>query len=147
MSVNPSAFYDASATNNSGRSSRTYKDINLSFAKHPVTKDIATLTDVEAVKRSVRNLVNTNFYEKPFHPEIGSDVRRALFEPVSEPTANLLGRYVEDVIKNFEPRVELSNVICIGNIDSNAYEVVIEFYLQNVSSDLQTTSIFLERLR
>ena len=147
MSVNPSAFYDASATNDSGRSSRTYKDINLSFAKHPVTKDIATLTDVEAVKRSVRNLINTNFYEKPFHPEIGSDVRRVLFEPVSEPTANLLGRYVEDVIKNFEPRVELINVSSKANVDQNAYTVTIEFFVVNSPSGAQTVNVFLERLR
>ena len=75
-----------------------------------MTGDIAFLTDIEAVKRSVRNLINTNFYERPFHPEIGSNVRSVLFEPVSPPVANVLERHVKDVIDNFEPRAELLDV-------------------------------------
>ena len=147
MTTNPTAFYDASATNESDRGSRLFKDISLSFAKHPVTGDIAKLSDVDAIKRSVRNLVNTNHYERPFHPEIGSDVRDALFEPVSPIVANLLARHIEDVINNFEPRVDLSNVICLGDIDRNQYEVSIEFYIVNSPTELQTVNLFLERLR
>lgn len=147
MSVNPFAFGDASGTNESDRSTRIYKDISLSFTKHPITGDIARLTDADAIKRSVRNLINTNHYERPFHPEIGSDIRDALFEPVSPIVANLLARHVEDCITNFEPRVELSNVICLGDIDKNQYEVVIEFYILNAPPELQTLSVFLERLR
>ena len=147
MAVNPTAFYDASATNESTRGSKVYKDFNMSFARHPVTGDIATLTDAEAVKRSVRNLVNTNFGERPFHPEIGSDVRAILFEPVSPLVADVLKRYVEDVINNFEPRAELIAVKANPNIDSNAYEVTVEFYLVNSPSGLQTVNLFLERLR
>lgn len=147
MAVNPNAFYDASATNQSSRSSKIYKDFNLSFARHPITGDIATLTDAEAVKRSVRNLVNTNFGERPFHPEIGSDIRAALFEPISPIVANLLTRHIEDVITNFEPRAELSNVTCSGNIDTGVYEVSIEFYIVNAEEPLQVVDMFLERLR
>lgn len=147
MAVNPTAFYDASATNESTRSSQIFKDLNLNFARHPVTGDIGKLKDVEAVKRSVRNLVNTSFYERPFHPEIGSDVRKALFEPVSPIVANVIARHIEDTIVNFEPRVELSNIICTGDIDRNEYNVTIEFYIQNIPSELQTVDLFLERLR
>ena len=147
MAVNPTAFYDASGTNNSTRSSKVYKDINLSFARHPITGDIATLSDAEAVKRSVRNLVNTNFGERPFHPEIGSDIRAILFEPVSPLVADVLKRYVEDVINNFEPRAELIRVDANPNPDSNSYAVTIEFYLVNSPSGLQTVNLFLERLR
>ncbi|MEK9698467.1 MAG: GPW/gp25 family protein, partial [Candidatus Poseidoniales archaeon] len=111
MAVNPSAFRDAEATNDSDRSARIFKDFNFNFAKHPVTGDIAKLTDVSAVKASVKNLVFTNFYERPFHPEIGSDVRAALFENVSPLVAARLGRNIEDVIVNFEPRAELISVI------------------------------------
>ena len=71
--------YDATQTNESKRSSRIYKDLNLGFQQNTATKDIQKLTDVEAVKRSVRNLINTNHYEKPFHPEIGSNLRAMLF--------------------------------------------------------------------
>lgn len=146
MAVNPTAFRDAEATNNSERSAQIYKDINLSFARHPLTGDIAFLTDVEAVKRSVRNLINTNFYERPFHPEIGSDVRSILFEPVSPPVANVLQRNIEDVIKNFEPRAELISVDVSPNIDSNSYSATIKFYVVN-SPTAVTVNVFLERLR
>ena len=76
--------YDATQSNESTRSSRIYKDLNLNFEKNTVTKDIQKITDVEAVKRSVRNLINTNHYEKPFHPEIGSNLRAMLFENLTK---------------------------------------------------------------
>jgi len=147
MAVNPSAFKDAESNNDSDRNAQIYKDINLNFSKHPITGDIGKLTNVEAVKRSVRNLVNTNFYERPFHPEIGSDIRAILFEPVSPLVADVLKRYVEDVINNFEPRAELIKVDANPNPDSNSYAVTIEFYLVNSPSGLQTVNLFLERLR
>jgi phage baseplate assembly protein W len=147
MAANPTAFRDAESTNDSDRNAQIYKDINLNFSKHPITGDISKLTNVEAVKRSVRNLVNTNFYERPFHPEIGSDVRSILFEPVSPLIADVLKRYVEDVINNFEPRAELISVIVSPDIDRNAYGVTIEFYLVNSPSGLQSVNLFLERLR
>jgi len=147
MALNQNAAYDASGTNESGRSSKIYKDFNLSFEKHPVTGDVATLSDANAVKRSVRNLVQTNFGERPFHPEIGSDVRAALFEPVSPIIANLLTRHIEDVINNFEPRAELSNVSCSGNIDNGVYDVSIEFFIVNSPEPAQQVDMFLERLR
>ena len=147
MAVNPTAFRDAEATNNSERNAQVFKDINLNFTKHPITGDISKLTNVEAVKRSVRNLVNTNFYERPFHPEIGSDVRAILFEPVTPVTADVLKRYVEDVIGNFEPRAEVISVNVNANPDSNSYGVEIRFYIVNASSGLETVNLFLERLR
>jgi phage baseplate assembly protein W len=91
--------------------------------------------------------VNTNFYERPFHPEIGSNVRSILFEPVSSLVADVLKRYVEDVINNFEPRAELIDVNVNAQIDRNAYEVEVKFYLVNSPSGLQTVNLFLEGLR
>jgi len=146
MTANPTAFSDAERTNDSDRNAQIFKDINLSLAKHPITGDIATLTNVEAVKRSVRNLINTNFYERPFHPEIGSNVRSVLFEPVSPVVAAVLERHVKDVIENFEPRAELIDVVVSDNADSNEYRVQIKFYVVN-SSDIVDMNIFLERLR
>jgi phage baseplate assembly protein W len=147
MAANPTAFKDAESTNDSDRSAQIYKDINLNFSMHPITGDISKLSNVEAVKRSVRNLVNTNFYERPFHPEIGSNVRSILFEPVSSLVADVLKRYVEDVINNFEPRAELIDVNVNAQIDRNAYEVEVKFYLVNSPSGLQTVNLFLEGLR
>jgi len=118
----------------------------LSLARHPITGDIASLTNIEAVKRSVRNLINTNFYERPFHPEIGSNVRSVLFEPVSPIVASVLERHVRDVVENFEPRAELIDVQVTDNSDANEYRVQIKFYVVN-SSDIVDMNIFLERLR
>jgi phage baseplate assembly protein W len=146
MTANPTAFRDAERTNSSDRNAQIFKDINLSLARHPITGDIATLSNVEAVKRSVRNLVNTNFYERPFHPEIGSNVRSVLFEPVSPIVATVLERHIRDVIANFEPRAELVDVIVSDNSDANEYRVQIKFFIVN-SSDIADMNIFLERLR
>src|SRR6056300_897679 len=119
--------YDASTNNNSKRANRIYKDLDLDFGRNPVTNDVNKLTDVEAVKRSVRNLINTNNYERPFHPEIGSGLRGMLFEPITPLTAIGLQRKVEEVLVNFEPRINLSQVLAIPNIDTNAYDLKIKF--------------------
>jgi|TARA_R110000803_G_scaffold74663_1_gene138746 phage baseplate assembly protein W len=145
MALTPNSFTDASASKS--RSTRVYKDVSLSFTRHPITGDIAKLTDADAVKRSVRNLINTDFYERPFHPEIGSDIRKTLFEPVDVSTAENLAIYVEDCIVNFEPRVELISVRVDANIDRNAYNIVIQFYLVNSPDGLIEMDIELERLR
>ena len=102
---------------------------------------------MEAVKRSVRNLVLTNFYEKPFHPEIGSGVRDMLFENMSPLTAVVLAKKVEDVIENFEPRARLIGVRALPNLDRNEYEVTIEFFVVNTPTELVDMTVFLEVLR
>jgi len=145
MALTPNSFTDASASKS--RSTRVYKDVSLSFARHPITGDIAGLTDADAVKRSVRNLINTDFYERPFHPEIGSNIRNTLFEPVDVSTAENLSMYIEECIVNFEPRVDLISVQVDANIDLNGYNVIIEFYLINSPDGLQSVEIGLERLR
>ena len=142
-----SAYRDAERTNDSYRSVKRYKDLNLNFARHPITKDIPPITDAAAVKRSVRNLVQYGHYEKPFHPEVGSGVRDILFENMTPITANALQRKIQDTIKNFEPRALLASVEVIPNFDNNRYEVIVEFYLQNAPNELVDISFALERLR
>ena len=146
MAVQP-AYRDAERTNESKRSARIYKDLNLNFGRHPVTKQVQTLTDAAAVKRSVRNLVQIGEYEKPFHPEIASGVRDMLFENMTPFTASTLSRKIEDTINNFEPRALLAGVEVYPNFDNNTYEVIVEFYLQNAPSELVDISFALERLR
>lgn len=147
MAANPTAYRDAERTNDSARNAQVFKDFNFNFTRHPVTGDIAKLTNISAVKASVKNLVMTNFYERPFHPEIGSDVRGALFEPMTPQVASRLGRNIEDVIVNFEPRAELISVIVNARIDRNAYEATVKFNVVNSETDEQTLNLFLERLR
>ena len=143
----PTAYNDAQAFNDSPRNVRTYSDLDLFFSAKSVSKDISKVTDIQAVKRSVRNLVLTNHYEKPFHPEIGSGVRDMLFEPMTPITANILARKIEDVIENFEPRAKLIGVRAQPNLDRNEYEVTIEFYVINTPTELVDLTVMLERLR
>ena len=142
-----SAYRDAERTNNSYRSNRIYKDLNLNFGRHPVTKQIQTLTDAAAVKRSVRNLVQIGEYEKPFHPEIASGVRDMLFENMTPFTAQTLSTKIKEVIENHEPRALLANINVVPRFDENQYEVTVEFYIQNAPAELVDLSFTLERLR
>ena len=141
------ALGDAQSQNDISRNVRQYKDLDLFFSRKNGTNDIEKITDVEAVKRSIRNLVLTNFYEKPFHPEIGSGIRDMLFENMTPITAVVLARKVEDVIENFEPRARLIGVRAQPNLDRNEYEVTIEFFVVNAPTELVDMTIFLEVLR
>ena len=143
----PTAHKDAQGQNDIDRNARQYTDLDLFFGRKSVSKDINKVTDVQAVKRSIRNLVLTNHYEKPFHPEIGSGVRDILFELMTPLTAHILTRKIEDVIENFEPRARLISVRAIPNLDRNEYECTIEFFVVNTPTELVDLTVFLERLR
>ena len=143
----PTAHRDAQALNTIDRNVRQYSDLDLFFAAKSVSKDISKVTDIQAVKRSIRNLVLLNHYEKPFHPEIGSGVRDMLFEPMTPITANILARKIQDVVENFEPRAKLIGVRAQPNLDRNEYEVTIEFYVINTPTELVDLTVMLERLR
>ena len=142
-----SAYIDAQANNNSDGNSRQYTDLDLFFGRKTSDSDISKVTDIQAVKRSIRNLVLLNHYEKPFHPEIGSGVRDMLFELMTPVTAVILTRKIEDVINNFEPRARLVAVRAFPNLDRNAYDVSVEFYVLNTPTELVDLTILLERLR
>ena len=143
----PTAHKDAQAFNDSPRNVRTYSDLDLFFAAKSVSKDISKVTDIQAVKRSVRNLVLLDPYEKPFHPEIAGGVRGLLFELMSPFTAAQLTKKIEDVINNFEPRARLVGVRANPDYDRNSYEVSIEFYVVNTPTELVDMTVMLERLR
>jgi|TARA_B100001964_G_scaffold90357_1_gene101495 phage baseplate assembly protein W len=147
MAILQSGYTDAQRTNASARSSRLYKDISLSFERNLATQDIIQKTDIEAVKQSVKNLILTNHYERPFHPEIGSSVRSILFEPINPITASTLTRLIGEVIANFEPRARLVGVDARPNFDDNAYEVTISFYVINIPGELVNLDVMLERSR
>tara|TARA_B100001996_G_C18115950_1_gene383277 strand:- start:46 stop:474 length:429 start_codon:yes stop_codon:yes gene_type:complete len=141
------AIYDAQLNNDSDRAVRAYEDLDLFFGKKASNSDIQDITNVKAVKRSVRNLILMNHYEKPFHPEIGSGIRDMLFENMSPVTAQILARKVEDVINNFEPRARLVGVRAQPDLDRNLYEISIEFYVINQPTELVDLSVMLERIR
>jgi len=139
--------YDAgSVANKSKRSARIFKDLNLDFQQNTATKDIQKITDVESVKRSVRNLINTNHYEKPFRPQVGSNLRAMLFELISPQMNHAISKEIDLLIKNYEPRCRLVQVNSQPVIDRNGYRCSISFYVVNHPEPVIVES-FLERLR
>ena len=140
------ANYDASSTNKSKKSVRTYLDLDLDFTRHPVTNDVVKIEDVEAVKRSVRNLINTNFYERPFHPELGCGVRDLLFENYTPLTGIFIKRKIQEVLINFEPRARLSSINVNEQMDRNAIDVTVNFYVLNLPNTVSVTTT-LQRIR
>ena len=141
-----SAYTDAQANNDISRNIKQYRDLDLFFSKKS-NKDVNKVTDIEAVKRSVRNLILLNTFEKPFHPEISGDVRGMLFENMTPLVSAVIARKIQDVIENFEPRARLTGVNAIPNFDRNAYEVTVYFYVVNAPTELVQLDTLLERLR
>lgn len=125
---------------------RIFTDVNLSFAKHPVSGDVPLKADAEAIKGSLRNLLTTRNYEVPFHPEIGSPIFSLLFEPVGPITANVMKRVINDVVAAYEPRVALSEVNVTPMEDSNSYAVEVVFYIVSRPEPITFTTI-LQRQR
>ena len=128
------------------KSNRGFVDLDLNFNVHPTTKDINKFKNENAIINSVKNLVLTNHYERPFQPDLGSNLKRLLFEPVDNATAALLEREITETIENFEPRVQLRDVTASGFPDENGYKVEIVFDLIN-NPDPVTVDFFLERVR
>ena len=108
---------------------RDFRDLDLSFNIHPVRKDVNVHKSERAVINSIKNLVLTNHYERPFQPELGSNIRRLLFENVDSVMAAQIEREIEETIENFEPRAQVSKVTAIAAPDENKYEVVMEFFV------------------
>ena len=141
-----SAYNDAQRNNDISRNVKQYRDLDLFFSKKS-NKDVNKVTDIEAVKRSIRNLVLLNSFEKPFHPEIAGDVRGLLFELMTPLTSAVIARKIQDVIENFEPRARLTGVQAIPDFDRNLYEVTVYFYVVNAPTELVEVTQLLERLR
>jgi phage baseplate assembly protein W len=125
---------------------KDYSDLDLDFLPHPTTKDVMRKTGIDSVKRSVRNLILTNFYDRPFRPYIGSNVQKLLFENANPLVEGFLRDAIKEVIENFEPRVLVKKVEALFDYDNNGYNVRIYFVVLN-SSEPVVTTLFLERIR
>jgi phage baseplate assembly protein W len=123
-----------------------YKDFNINFTPHPITGDLLLIKGVQSVVQSVVNLIMTNHYDRPFHPEIGGNVQRLLFELSDPTTASLLSDEITNVILNFEKRAQIISVNVISDPDNNGYNVTITFSVVSNATPI-TISFFLERLR
>ena len=126
--------------------SRTFTDLDLNFLAHPVTKDVTVKTNEQAIKSSIRNLILTSNYEKPFHPEIGSQINSLLFEPATPMLPIMLKKAIEFTIYNFEPRVNVTSVEAVLSEDENSVNVNVEFVIINTSTPVEL-SLILYRTR
>ena len=140
------AIYDAQSVKKTNRSSRKFKDIDLDFGRNPVTNDVNVVEDVIAIKRAVKNLIQTNFYERPFRPELGCGIRELLFENYTPMVGVFIRDKIKEVIDNFEPRVSLQKVALDDDPDRNRLVVDLYFYIVGMPGPQQVTT-FLERLR
>jgi uncharacterized protein len=123
-----------------------YSDLDLDFLAHPTTKDVSKKTGNDAIKRSIRNLILTNFYDRPFRSYIGSNVQKLLFENAVPLAIGFLQDAIREVIYNFEPRVELQNVEVNFDQDNNGFNVTLYYVILNRAEPV-VTGIFLERIR
>ena len=140
------AQYDSALVSKSKRNSRKFSDIDLNFTRNTITSDIIKVEDVIAVKRSVKNLVQTNFYERPFQPELGCGVRELLFENFTPMTKVFLEKKIQEVLLNYEPRIDLQSVKVDDDQDNNRLVVDIYFYVVGVPGP-QVVQTFLQRVR
>ena len=145
------AFTDAESVNNSKQSTFIYKDLNLYFTRNPVTSDVSMVTDVQDIKRAVRHIVLLNPGEKPFHPEIGTGIRGALFENYTPPILQAMRDRIEAVVRRYEPRVTVREV-SFGDpdsqrLDNNELRCQITFVINNVPQDVHEVDLMLQRIR
>jgi hypothetical protein len=125
---------------------KLYSDIDFTFYKKPGLGDVDVAYDEQAVLRSIRNLLSTRRYERPFNPNLGSNIDALLFELITPVTASTLEKEISNTIKNYEPRAILSSVEVTANPDQNAYTVTVVFYLVNATLPT-TVTLLLERNR
>ena len=144
-------FDDAQSVNQSSKTTFVYRDISLYFTPNPVSGDVTQITDVQDIKRSVRNLVLTNRWDRPFHPEIASRVREALFDMFTPVTINIIRNAIEDVLRIYEPRVDVTDVVVedpeFNSMDANTLPIKIFFTLKNAPETLENVNVVLERIR
>ena len=125
---------------------KVFSDLDLDFDIHPNTKQLNTLVSDAAVIRSLKNLIFTSHYERPFHHEIGCKIKNSLFDNIMPSTAITIQKSIEEVVDNFEPRVDLTSIKVVAQPDENAYHVTIKFFIINEAVSRQVT-FFLERIR
>jgi hypothetical protein len=123
-----------------------FSDLDLNFTMHPVKKDINRHINEVAVVNSVKNLILTNHYERPFRPDIGSNVRRILFENMDVISATTLQNEIIQTIKNYEPRINVSKLVVSPDYENNGFTVYMEFFVINRTTPI-TINFFLERIR
>lgn len=123
-----------------------YQDFPLDFNIHPIRKDLVLKTNADAVIRAVMTLIQTNHYEVPFHPEVGCNIRKLLFENISDFTARDIKRFIEETINNFEPRAKIQSLVVTPNEDENRYDVRLRLFIDTFTNPF-TVNFILQKVR
>lgn len=123
-----------------------YSDLDLDFQINPITGDINKKKGADAVKRSIRNLIFTSYYERPFNSSIGSDIPRLLFDNVDVITASMIEDALLKLINTYEPRVQVTKLAVFADIDNHGFNVQMEYAILNTETPV-VFNIFLERIR
>ena len=125
----------------------SYRDINITFKKHPVTNDVVVSKDASAIKQAIVSLLLTNKGERLMNPKYGSDIRSYLFEPLDYGTAAQIKANIQSTIDRFEPRISISDIKCIPNFNDNGFDVEMTYIIRGSDEPPVTVDIFLERTR
>jgi phage baseplate assembly protein W len=125
---------------------KRFIDLDLNFTSHPIKKDVTKVVDEMAVINSIKNLLLTNHYERPFQPDLGSNVRKLLFDNMDQITASALERQITDTLRNFEPRAQITYMNILPDFDNNSYSVSMEFTIINKTEPI-SIQFFLQRSR
>jgi len=129
------------------RVSKPFKDISATFQSNPLNSDLIALKNENAISRSIRNLILTKLGDKPFQPDLGSEVYESLFETLDQITASSIQQQIENTIIKYEPRVELKDVLVNANIPNNAFDVLINYEIIGIEASRQQITFALEITR
>ena len=125
----------------------TFKDLSVTFKKHPVTDDLVTVKDKSAVAQSIKGLLLTRRGERPFQPDLGSGLQDLLFEPMDYGSAALIKKEIRETLNRFEPRISITKLMCYPDLMNNGYEVELEYKIIGREDRAVALDIFLERTR
>jgi phage baseplate assembly protein W len=126
---------------------QTFKDLSVTFKKHPVSDDLIVVKDKAAIAQSIKNLLLTQKGERPFQPRLGCDIARMLFEPLDYGSAAILRNEIADTLKTYEPRISIDSILCTPDSSENGYEVELSYTIVGREDTPVTVDFFLERTR
>ena len=127
--------------------SLSFKDLNITFKKHPVTNDVVVSKDASAIKQAIVNVLLTNKGERLMNPRYGSDIRRFLFEPLDYGTGFQIKANIRDTLDKFEPRISVLDIKCTPNFDDNGFDVVLQYNVRGTDDPPVAVEFFLSRTR
>ena len=127
--------------------SLSFKDLNITFKKHPVTNDVVVSKDASAIKQAIVNVLLTNKGERLMNPRYGSDIRRFLFEPLDYGTGFQIKANIRDTLDRFEPRISVLDIKCTPNFDDNGFDVVLQYNVRGTDDPPVAVEFFLSRTR